>query len=146
MAIPEHKQYQQLYQQLVTEHTDDFSKMEYVVAPEIVQNALYYFKGQNFPLIYPAKSYAVAVIYAYLLFKEYGIPIRDSLSDKDLFLGQDEYFVPYHEDVASYEAILKELNYTHNWITLGWAPKTAEYFRLECTAAGIQEVMERLNG
>lgn len=142
MAIPEHKQYQKLYQQLVTEHTDDFSLMEYVVAPEIVQNALYYFKGQNFPLIYPAKSYAVAVIYAYLLFKEYGIPIRDSLADEDLFLGQDEYFVPYLKDVASYEAILHELDYTPNWISLGWAPKTAEYFRLECTAAGIQEVMD----
>lgn len=144
MAIPEHKQYQKLYQQLVTEHTDDFSLMEFVVAPEIVQNALHYFKGQTFPLIYPAKSYAVAVIYAYLLFREYGIPIRDSLMDEDLFLGQDEYFVPYYQDPASYEEILKVLDYTPDWINKGWAPKTAEYFRLECTAAGIQEVMERL--
>ncbi len=142
---PEHKQYQRLYNQLVTEHTDDFSLMEFVESPEIVQNALYYFKGQHFPLIYPAKSYAVAVIYAYLLFKEYGIPIRDSLMDDDLFLGQDEYFVPYYKDTASYEQILGALDYIPNWITLGWAPKTAEYFRLECTAAGIEEVMQNLN-
>lgn len=141
----EHKQYQQLYHQLVTEHTDDFSLMEYVEAPEIVQNALYYFKGQNFPLIYPAKSYAVAVIYAYLLFKEYGIPIRESLADEDLFLGQDQYFVPYLKDVKSYEEILAALDHMPNWITMGWAPKTAEYFRLECTAKGIEEVMANLH-
>jgi len=144
MAEPEYKQYQRLYNQLVTEHTDDFSLMEYVESPEIVQNALHYFKGQFFPLIYPAKSYAVAVIYAYLIFKEYGIPIRDTLMDDDLFLGQDEYFVPYYKDSASYEQILAALDYMPNWITLGWAPKTAEYFRLECTAAGIEEVMNNL--
>lgn len=143
MELPEHKQYQKLYQQFVTEHSDDFSKMHWVEELEVVENALNYFKSATFPLVYPAKSYAVAIIYATLLEKEYGIGLRVSLDDPDLFLGQDDFFVPYGDNPVAYERILTRLQGIPNWINSGWAPKTVEYFRLECTEAGIQEVMER---
>jgi len=138
----EYKLYQKLYHELVREHTDDFENMEWVEAPELVQNALGYFRRAEFPLVYPAKSYAVAIIYATLLEKEYQIPLRESLDDPDLFLGHDDFFTVYSEDPDTYEAILSELTKIHNWIESGWAPKSAEYFYLECTAEGL----ERVNG
>jgi hypothetical protein len=136
----EYKLYQRLYEELVQEHSDDFANMEWIEHPELVQNALDYFRKAEFPLVYPAKSYAVAIIYATLLEQEYGIPLRESLDDSDLFLGHDEFFVIYSKDPDTYEAILTELAKMPNWITSGWAPKSAEYFRLECTAEGLESI------
>lgn len=136
----EYKLYQKLYHELVREHADDFENMEWVEAPELVQNALNYFRKAEFPLVYPAKSYAVAIIYATLLEQEYDIPLRESLDDSDLFLGHDDFFVVYSKDPTTYEAILKGLEEIPNWIDSGWAPKSAEYFRLECTLEGVESV------
>ena len=103
-----YKEYQQLYDLLVTEHTDDFSLMEYIEDEELVDNAIKYFEKAEFPLIYPAKSYAVAIIYAFTLCDRYNLPVRTILNDKDLFLGQDPYFVPYENDPDTYERIIEE--------------------------------------
>jgi len=138
----DYKLYQRLYHELVQEHSDDFENMEWIRQPELIQNALNYFRKAEFPLVYPAKSYAVAIIYATLLEQEYGIPLRESLDDSDLFLGHDDFFVIYSKDPDTYEAILAELATMPNWIESGWAPMSAEYFRLECTAEGL----ERVNG
>lgn len=140
MSEPEHKLYQKLYKELVTEHLDDFSKVEWVESPELVNNAIAYFQADVFPLVYPAKSYSVAIIYATLLEKEYGIPLRESLNDKDLFLGDDDFFVTYDTDPETYEAILSKLSDIPNWIQSGWAPKTANYFYLECTVEGLESI------
>lgn len=137
-----YKPFQKLYDELVQEHTDDFSLMEYVEAEEKVDNALKYFESATFPLIYPAKSYAVAIIYAFKLKEIYGLDIHTVLDDADLFLGQDPYFVPYSEDPATYEAILQRLKHKPNWLESGWAPKSVQYCLLECTEAGIQSLTE----
>lgn len=144
MDIPEYKQYQQLYQQVVTDHPDDFAKMEIVHSEELQENAKHYFLEQTFPLIYPAKSFAVAVIYALLLEETYAISPLASLNDPELFLGQDPYFEVYDRHPALYDHLLEWVLDQPNWKAMGWAAKTVEYFRLECTEAGIQEVMERL--
>lgn len=135
-----YKQYQALYAAMVQEHSDDFSKMSWVEHPELIENAIKYFKDQSFPLIYPAKSYAVAIIYATLIEQHYGFALRDVLDDEDLFLGNDDFFVPYSKDPITYEAILERLSEMPDWINSGWAPKTAHYFYLECTEDGINEV------
>lgn len=135
-----YKVYQKLYNQLVINHTDDFSLMEFIEDSEIVNNALKYFKEATFPLIYPAKSYSVAIIYATLIEMEYGIPLRETLNDDDLFLGQDDFFVPYHADSITYEKIIDKLRNVPNWINSGWASKTKEYFYLECTEEGINKI------
>jgi hypothetical protein len=140
----EWKIYQQVYNRLVSEHSDDFAKVEYIEAEELVENALHYFREATFPLIYPAKSYAAAIVYATLIEQTYGYPLRESLNDDDLFLGQDAYFVPYRKNPDAYEAILKRLETFPDWLTSGWAPRTAEYFRLECTEDGINEVNANL--
>ncbi|MNU61448.1 hypothetical protein D3C71_506550 [compost metagenome] len=138
-----HKQYQQLYQMLVQDHPDDFAKMEIVLDEELLNNAKHYFLEASFPLIYPAKSMAVAVIYALLLEETYAINPLESLRDLDLFLGQDEYFQTYDNHPAVYDELLEWVLSFPNWKEMGWAPKTVEYFRLECTEAGIQEVMDK---
>ena len=135
-----YKQYQELYASLVMEHEDAFCKMPWEESSEIVQPALDYFKEQKFPLIYPAKSYAVAIIYATLIEKEYGFPLRETLNDPDLFLGQDDFFVTYDQDPFNYEAILAGLEEIPNWLESGWAPQTAKYFYAECTAEGIDQL------
>jgi len=133
-----------LYNQLVTDHTDAFSKMPHIVSEELVDNALRYFESKTFPLIYPAKAYSVAIIYATLIEKVYGFPVRESLDDPDLFLGQDPYFKRYSEDPDTYEQILTKLEGMANWIESGWSPQTVEYFYAECTEEGIERVTEAL--
>lgn len=137
-----YKEYQQLYDSLVTEHPDDFANMQIVEDPELVENALHYFKEATWPLIYPAKSYAVAIIYATKLNEIYGVDIEAVLSDPDLFMGQDPYFVPFGEDPDTYREIIRRLKDIPNWIESGWAPQTVEYCLLECTEAGIASLTE----
>jgi hypothetical protein len=140
--VSEHKEYQRLYAQLVTDHPDDFAKMEIVESEELVENAKHYFREATFPLIYPAKSMAVAVIYALLLEETYGLHPFDSLKDPDLFLGQDPYFRPYDQHPREYDQLIWWVAEQPNWKEMGWAPKTVEYFYLECTEAGISKINE----
>jgi hypothetical protein len=138
------KEYQQLYQLLVTEHPDDFSNMEIVEEDELVHNALKYFDQATFPLIYPAKSYAVAIIYAYKIKEVYGVPVLTTLDDPDLFLGQDPYFVPYSADKETYADIIAHLQDRPNFLQEGWAPQTVKYFEMECTEEGLERLQEEM--
>ena len=142
MREPEHKLYQRMYNEVVKDHPDDFDKMEFIEADELLENAKHYFKSATFPLIYPAKSMAVAVIYALLLEETYAINPLETLRDPDLFLGQDPYYQTYDSHPEVYDQLLEWVLDQPNWKTLGWASKTVEYFRLECTESGIREVLE----
>lgn len=136
-----YKEYQKLYEEFVRDHPDDFANMQIIESPELVENALHYFKEATFPLIYPAKSYAVAIIYATKIKEIYGIDLYDTLRDPDLFLGHDQYFVTYDQDPVTYDAIINELEKMPEWINSGWAPQTVKYCLLECTEEGIAEVL-----
>lgn len=137
-----YKEYQKLYNELVRKHSDDFAEMDIVIEEELVENALKYFDQPVFPLIYPAKSYAVAIIYAACLYDHYGYDMRESLDDPDLFLGQDPYFVRYGEAKETYEQILDKLQFKIDWINKGWAPQTVQYFEAECTLDGLQRTLD----
>lgn len=141
-----YKQYQRLYNEMVTEHPDAFENMIVEEREEIVENALHYFKEATFPLYYPAKSYSVAVIYATKLNEIYGIDKIEILKDPDLFLGQDPYFVPYDEDPESYDEIMRRLEDIDGWIESGWAPQSVEYCLLECTEDGVNKAMTQCYG
>ena len=136
-----YKDYQRLYNELVQDHPDDFANMQIVESEELIENALHYFREATFPLYYPAKSYAVAIIYATKLKELYGIDVKETLSDPDLFLGQDPYFIPYGKDPVTYDTLLKRLEEIPNWIESGWAPQTVEYCLLECTEQGVESIM-----
>jgi hypothetical protein len=142
MTTLPYKEYQQLYDAMVTDHPDDFANMQIIEDPELVENALHYFKEATWPLIYPAKSYAVAIIYATKLNEIYGIDIETILSDEDLFLGQDHYFVPFGDDPETYREIIRRLESMPDWINSGWAPQSVEYCLKECTEAGIASLTE----
>lgn len=138
----EWKHWQRLYNSVVTDHSDAADKHKRVMKEELVDNALFYIREQADYGIYPAKSYMVAIIYATMLEKVYNEDFYEVLGDENLLWGQDEFFVPYHDDPETYDAILKRLEEYPNWLEMGWAPKTVEYFMLECTAQGFDAVQQ----
>lgn len=138
-----YKLYQRLYNELVQDHPDAFENMEFIESDELLENAKHYFLERMFPLIYPAKSMSVAVIYALLLEETYGINRLDALRDLDLFLGQDPYFHTYENHPEVYDQLLVWVESHPNWKQMGWAPNSVEYFRLECTEEGINEINMR---
>lgn len=76
---------------------------------EIVSDSISYFTKEQESLIFPAKAYAVAIIYAKLLEKYFAIPFYDSLNDEDLFYGTMKEFVPYQKQKKVYDGILEQV-------------------------------------
>lgn len=136
----EWKQWQMVYNNLVTDHTDAEHKHPRIMQAEKVYNALDYVKYKATHGVYPAKSRIVAIIYASMLEKVYGENFYEALNDPDLLYNQDDFFVPYLQDKDTYDAIIERLKYMPNWIEGGWAPKTVEYFYLECTEQGVNSI------
>jgi len=81
-------------------------------------------------LYYPAKAYAVAIIYASLLSKTFEGSFYQYLKDKQL-LDRDDYYVPYCEDVKTYEAILSSIDIENIDYTLPNVAATKRYFQEE---------------
>lgn len=129
---------QQIYNSLVVDHTDAEHLHKRVINNDIVFGAMDYISHQGDVGIYPGKSYMVAIIYATMINKVYGDDFYETLNDPDLLYGQDKCFVPYSKDPSSYDAILEKLKDIPDWINKGWAPKTVEYFHLECTQDGLE--------
>ena len=59
-------------------------------------------------LIYPAKSYFVAIVYARLLEQYFSIPFLKALNLNDL-LPDDEWYIPYLKDKNVYDIILDKI-------------------------------------
>lgn len=138
------KEYQKRYNEIVKTHTDDLSEMPLFISSEnIIEYALEYVTNKPPFNVYPGKSYIVAIIYATLLNKEYGINIYDSLNDPDLFLGDDPYFKIYSDEPNIYNEIIDKLDKIPNWIEKGWAPQTVKYFYAECTAEGCAKAIDQ---
>lgn len=126
------KVHQEIYHRLREDRSDDAENFEMRVEVEILPHALAYFRERSPVAIYPAKSYAVAIIYAYLLARHYGEDFYTVLNDPQLLYGNDPYFVPYQKDPATYDAILTALGYPELDLRGGWAPYTVRYFYAEC--------------
>lgn len=138
--MKEWKMYQEMYHRLVERHSDDRGFFEERESDEIVDNAVRFFQARDKVAIYPAKSYAVAIIYATLLKEVYDEDFFAALDDPDLLYGQDPTFVPYSQDPETYQAILAKLKEMPEYLTGGWAPFTVNYFYLECTEKGIEKI------
>lgn len=107
--MEEFKIRQILYNRLHT-HDDLISGIPHKIETDretVIQRAIEYFTKNSVDISFPAKSYAVALIYAHLLEKHFAKPFFESLSDADLFCGNDLYFKPYTEDADIYDEILK---------------------------------------
>jgi hypothetical protein len=94
-------------------------------------------RKQFYDMVYifiPAKSYCVALVYAFQLAKDFGgLPV-DYLKDPNLLLD-DIYFVPYDKDPDTYDIFLKDLF----WLTTPMSVKIKEYYNKEIHLEGLDE-------
>jgi hypothetical protein len=82
------------------------------IVPEVVR---YFTTEMGGTLVYPAKSYAVALVYAHLLSKYFSEQMLTALSDPLLLYGNDRFFVPLDRDRAVYEETIRTLSIDETW-------------------------------
>ena len=96
---------QKIYHKLNREHDDDLNNVDIEISDDIVNNAIRYFREKNVGWIYPAKSYMVALCYAFWIMEDYDENFYNVLKDPEL-LPLDPYFVTYEEDSNTYNEII----------------------------------------
>jgi len=100
---------QELYHRLNREHEDDLKNFDVEVSSDIVENAIKYFKRNDMGWIYPAKSYAVAICYAWWLATDFKEDFYDLLNDEELLYKNDPFFRPYTASKDIYNEILDKV-------------------------------------
>ena len=78
-------------------------------------------------LIYPAKSYFVAIVYAKCIEKYFHINFYDALNDEEL-LPDDKYFKTYNESKDIYDKVLESIGDIYQYDSID---KTVKYFKQE---------------
>ena len=78
-------------------------------------------------LIYPAKSYFVAIVDAKCIEKYFHINFYDALNDKEL-LPDDKYFKTYKESKDIYDKVLESIDNIYKYDSID---KTVKYFKQE---------------
>ena len=109
----------------------DYTVKKYGSDEELVNEIVDFFISGS-KLIYPAKSYFVAIVYAKLLEEHFDENFYDCLSDKEL-LPDDYFFVPYNRNRNVYNAVLSRIG---NPLEYKAAEKTKEYFYQEILLDG----------
>lgn len=94
----------------------------------IVETVTEFFETAS-SLIYPAKSYFVAIVYAKCLEKYFQVDFLEALNDKEL-LPDDLYFKSYSEDKETYDKIFALLK-NKDILSLKSSQKTVNYFKQE---------------
>lgn len=116
-------------------HTDDIRHMNYnenFNENDVAQYAIRYLTSVVSELQFPGKSYAVAILYSYLIEKHFKVPFFESLKDPDLFDGTDKYFRPYQESPQIYDLILEAVGEDiGKSFQFSQVQKTHEYFLKE---------------
>ena len=98
----------------------------------ILQQVINFFNNGSY-LIYPAKSYFVAIIYAKCLEKYFHQNFYEMLNDKDL-LPDDKFFITYQNDKDLYDKILENIGEIWKYDSIN---KTVDYFKKEFLVDGI---------
>jgi len=97
---------------------------------EIVEEVIDYFKNEQKELCQPMKSFTVAIVYATLIRKHFGVPVLESLDDPELLYNNDPNFFPYSNCAELYNTILPQLD-----LSFDHAPthinSTIQYFKQE---------------
>ena len=101
----------------------------YSTQQQLVDDIKDYFTVPVETLLYPSKSYAVAVIYAKLLRKYFGVPVLESLRDPDLLYGNDKFFEPYQTGFSA--DVYNSVIFLPFNVDLPQVAKTIEYFKQE---------------
>ena len=102
----------QVYHLLNREYSDDLNKMDVTWSEEnIVRDTLLHFNEYVDETIRPAKSYFVAICYAYWLSQDFDENFFELLNDKYLLAENDPHFIQYHLDIDTYDQILKNIEF-----------------------------------
>lgn len=107
--------------------SDDLSDKPVEMVDEIPATAIRYFYERDIGWLYPAKSYAVGVLYAKWISEEFGEDFYEVLDDPELLYGNDPYFVPYSSDRENYDKIIAAVPQEK----LGMIPDIRQYFEQE---------------
>lgn len=129
--MTEWKVRQEMFHRITQYHSDDLSMFEVETSDDIIHNTVRYFTTRDIGWIYPAKSYAVGICYASWIAEYFGGTPLDYLNDPALLYNNDPYFVPYDDDMCTYNAILDEIG---GWAfdqTRGLVPDMKNYFIAE---------------
>lgn len=94
----------------------------------IVQQVVDFFKYGS-KLIYPAKSFFVAIVYAQCFEEFYSQDFYQMLNDKDL-LFDDKFFATYAQSTQTYDKILASID-RNQLLSLPSVQKTIHYFKKE---------------
>lgn len=138
--LKDHKLRQEMFHKL--ELTDDwftpnsYTVIEYADPDRLVDAVVDYFYTDHRFVEFPAKSYAVAIIYAQLLQDYFDLPMMESLADPDLLFGNDKFFVPYNsKSKYIYNEAIEELDRMGAFDPFNedvqQVKKTIEYFKRE---------------
>ena len=93
---------------------------------DLVKLIIKFFNTESL-LIYPAKSYFVAIVYAKCIEKYFHINFYDALNDKEL-LPDDKYFKTYKESKDIYDKVLESIDNIYKYDCID---KTVKYFKQE---------------
>lgn len=86
----------------------------------------FFYEGSE--LVYPAKSYFVAIVYAKLLERYFSVPFYEALDTDDLLI-EDKFFKPYQQAEQIYNNVLSKI--PKDFLTLSTCGKTISYFKQE---------------
>ena len=105
---------------------DDVNLPHIIDNKNIIDQVINFFKTES-ELIYPAKSYFVAIVYAKCMEKYFNVPFYEALDDKEL-LFDDFYFKPYSESKEVYDKIIENIGDIWYYRSID---KTVDYFKKE---------------
>ena len=93
---------------------------------DLVKLIIKFFNTESL-LIYPAKSYFVAIVYAKCIEKYFHINFYDALNDEEL-LPDDKYFKTYNESKDIYDKVLESIGDIYQYDSID---KTVKYLKQE---------------
>jgi len=105
---------QEVYHRLNKDHTDDLNKVEIVFDDNqevIIKNAILHFNEKVDEWLYPAKSYVVAICYAYWISRDFNEDFYDLLNDPMLLAGNDPHFKTYENSKEIYDRVLNNIDW-----------------------------------
>ena len=143
--MKDYRKNQLIYQKL-TKHQDLIENISYREVyesdNELVERVVKYFTDSEWKNVFPAKSYAVAIIYAFLIEKYFNEKYNEVLKDINLFVGTDKYFEPLSDTNRDvYRLIIKRL-VAGNLLDfekskISHVQVSCEYFKRECLLKGF---------
>lgn len=102
-------------------------KEKYIDDEHLVETIVEFFQTKS-ELIYPAKSYFVAIVYAKMMEKYFDVPFYEALNTEDLLID-DRFFKKYDDSMYVYDKVLEEI--PENFLELASTEKTRKYFLQE---------------